>query len=279
MPYAESSGARLAYEVAGEAGDGEPVLLIMGYLVPGRAWRFQVPTLSARHPVAWFDNRGCGETEAAPGRYTTSLMADDAVALMDHLGWEKAHVVGVSMGGMIAQMVALRHRERLLSLSLLASHAGGRLPRLPPRSGLGLFLKSTFGRSGTRAEAVERLLFTERFLAECDRTWLRNIIQEDFGTPVPWRYQVSQLTAVMRHRAAPALSALEGLPTLVVQPTQDKLIHPKESARLARLIPGARLVALEDAGHGLLRQSHEPLNETLMAHFAEVEGVSLAEAS
>jgi len=101
-----------------EAGVGEPVLLIMGFGGDHTAWGFQVGAFAARHRVIVFDNRGAGQTEAPDRPYTTRLMAADTLALMDALGMERAHVIGVSMGGMIAQELALAHPERVRSLHL-----------------------------------------------------------------------------------------------------------------------------------------------------------------
>lgn len=150
-------GARLRFEVHGA---GEPVVLIMGFGMPGAAWRNQVPTLAARHRVVHFDNRGAGATESTAGAYSMGLFAQDTLALMDHLGMQRAHVVGVSMGGMIAQELALRARPRVRSLTLIATHAGGLRAVLPPRGGLSLFFGALRGKGPkARLEAVERLLF------------------------------------------------------------------------------------------------------------------------
>ena len=121
MPHLELDGARLYYETTGET--GTPVLLIMGFAVPMTMWGAQVPALAERHRVIAFDNRGAGKTTARPGLYTMRGFADDAVRLLDHLGVERAHVTGVSMGGMIAQELALGHRDRVLSLSLVATQS------------------------------------------------------------------------------------------------------------------------------------------------------------
>ena len=106
-----------------EAGSGEPLLLIMGFGGDHLAWAFQVPTLAQRHRVIAFDNRGAGQTDAPDHPYTTRMMADDACGLLDALNIDRAHVIGVSMGGMIAQELALNHPDRLRSLHLGCSLA------------------------------------------------------------------------------------------------------------------------------------------------------------
>ncbi|MCA9537524.1 MAG: alpha/beta fold hydrolase, partial [Myxococcales bacterium] len=144
MPHARFEDVELAYEVAGAA--GSPVLLIMGFSVPGRAWSGQVPALAERHRVAWFDNRGVGNTQARPGWYSMRLLADDARRLLDHLDWPTAHIVGVSMGGMIAQELAVTVPDRVRSLTLIATHAGGVRARTPTWRGLMRFAGVTLGR-------------------------------------------------------------------------------------------------------------------------------------
>jgi 3-oxoadipate enol-lactonase len=258
-------GVRLAFGTRGSR--GSPVLLVMGFGVPGRAWVHQVPALSARHRVAWYDHRGSGATEAAPGRYTMAGLAEDARLLLDHLGWDRAHVVGVSMGGMVAQELALRHRARLRSLTLIATHAGGLKARLPTVRGAGLFMEANTGNRQRRMWALARLLFPDDFLARCDRAWLDAVLEADFGRPPPLSARCSQLAAVARHDTRDRLGCLDGLRTLVVKPGRDLLVRPVQSDHLARLIPGAGLLELPNAGHGVIRQCHAGLNEALLRHF------------
>jgi len=262
-------GVRMAFGTRGDR--GSPVLLLMGFGVPGRAWVHQVPALSARHRVAWYDHRGSGATDAAPGRYTMAQLADDARRLLDHLRWDRAHVVGVSMGGMVAQELALEQRPRLRSLTLIATHAGGVRARLPSARGARLFLKAHSGSLERRFSALARLLFPDDFLARCDRSWLDAVLQADFGDPPPFAARCSQLAAVARHDTRRRLCGLKGLPTLVVKPGRDELVRSEQSDRLARLIPGAQLLELPDAGHGVIRQCYTRVNDALLRHFAAAD--------
>src|SRR5918999_4111134 len=99
-----------------EAGRGDPLVLIMGFSGDHLAWGFQLPAFAERYRVIAFDNRGAGQTDTPDHPYTTRMMADDTVGLMDKLGVGHAHVLGASMGGMIAQELALHHPERVRSL-------------------------------------------------------------------------------------------------------------------------------------------------------------------
>lgn len=262
----------------GTTGEGRtPVLLVMGYTVPGSAWVHQIPALAQHHRVAWYDHRGCGDTRADPGAYTMALLAGDAQRLLDHLGWESAHLVGVSMGGMVSQELALGCPERVRSLALIATHAGGLRSGIPPVAGVAGFLRANIGPRSERMRNLERLLFPDAFLASCDRHWLAEILENDFGRPIHPKYRLSQMAAVMRHDTRNRLDRLDGIPTLVVKPALDKLVSPEACEHLCWRIPGARLEVYPDAGHGVIRQCAADLNRDLLDHFAAADAAADAE--
>jgi len=261
--------ARLHHEIAGD--HGSPVLLIMGLIMPGRAWVHQVAALSAHHRVITFDNRGIGRSERTRGPYRMDQLADDAVGLLDELGLPDAHIVGVSMGGHISQHLALRHRDRVRSLSLIATHAGGWRARLPDRQGIWWFLRAQTGDRDARGRAVANLLYPKAWLANADPANLRALLENDLGQPVSRSVMLAQVAAILGHDAAARLRELAGIPTLIVRPGLDCLIRPRESDRLHRLLPHARLVRIDDAGHGVIRQCPDTVNAELLRHFAEVD--------
>ncbi len=270
MPTAELDDIALHYDTAG-AGDATPVLLVMGFTMRGQVWRFQIPALTERGPVCWFDNRGVGETGATPPPYSMGQLAGDAVGLLDHLGWARAHIVGVSMGGMVAQHLALDHRDRVASLSLIATTAGGSLGRLPTLRGIWHMARGLYGPRRYRASAVAKLLFPRRFRDEIGAEWLSEVLAHDFGQRPPKAGRKGQLRAVFGHDTRARLHELEGLPTLIIKPEHDILVRPKQSDRLHGLIPHSRLLSVPNAGHGLLRQAVDTINRGLLEHFADAD--------
>ncbi|MCB9728232.1 MAG: alpha/beta hydrolase [Deltaproteobacteria bacterium] len=269
MPKVRLGRAEMSYDTAGD--EGSPVLLIMGFGVPGHLWGNQVPALSASHRVAWFDNCGAGGTRAGRAPVSLRAQAEHAAGLIEHLGHGPAHIVGVSMGGMIAQELALAFPERVRSLSLLVTHAGGLRNVLPNPRGLNLFVRGFLGPRRGRAYAMEQLIFPAEYLETIDRGWLLQTLKDEVVEAMPRRARLAQIAGIVRHHTAPRLPRLAGLPTLVVAAGQDALIRPEEHVRLHQLIPGSRLEYFADSGHGILHQCAERLNAALLAHFAEVD--------
>lgn len=257
-------GPRISYFLEGQ-GD-QPVLMIMGFGMPAEAWRPQIDGLSPRHPVLTFDARGIGDSDPVQGSLSMKDMAQDALRVLDDAGHERAHLVGISMGGMVAQELALLEPARFWSLSLLVTHAGGPLTWLPKAASLKDMLLSNFGGQAGRFARLERLLYPEGYLRTCDRGALDARMQLCFAEPPPQATLNAQLGAVMRHRTLRRLRTLT-LPTLVVRADQDRLIAPEHVDRLVQALPRGRLVAFEDAGHGLVHQCKEPLNSALLDHF------------
>lgn len=263
MPTFDHDDATLFYTSEGE---GPAVILLTGFAVGGGVWEYQVPALSGRYRVICLDNRGAGRTRAPSKAWSMSELAGDVLALMDHLGLEQAHLVGCSMGGMVAQEVALMARERWLSLTLIATHAGRLVDRLPRPTTVVGFLRSNLGPKEVRRRAVEGLLFPATYLANGPRDRIDHALERDFLVQPPWPDRLGQLAAILKHDTSRRLSALAGLPTLVIVAGQDVLLPPSGCAALARLIPGAEKVVLAEAGHGVIGQCPDEVNAALLAH-------------
>ena len=195
----------LHHEIHGEGGD--PVLLVMGFAMSGEMWGPVVPALAARHRVATFDHRGLGRSPD-PARTSMAELADDARSVLDALGWDRAHVVGISMGGMIAQELALACPDRIRTLSLIATHAGGALGALPPMAGIAAMLTPT-----SRADRLERLLYPSEVRSRFrDRTNAQLAIRQGPGT------RSAHLRAVRTHDTRDP-------------PRPDRRPHPRRQAR------------------------------------------------
>ena len=259
----------MAYERAGDA--GSKVLLVMGFGFPGAAWREQIDGLAPHHQVCAYDNVGTGKSE--PVTKATATMDDlaaDGFRMLDALGWEKAHVVGVSMGGMIAQHMAAARPERLHSLTLIATSPGGPFRFLPTQTGLGLFLRANTSKNDTeRAKHLQHLLYTPGFLNRVSKEELAKRTAQTVGQRASPRTLTAHLSAVLRHDAREKLRTIQ-TPTLVMRPTEDLLVKPKRSEELMRLLPNAECVDIP-AGHGCIFESADVVNRALLAFLAKVD--------
>jgi 3-oxoadipate enol-lactonase len=235
---------RLWWEDGG--GAGAPVLLIMGLGMTATGWWRTVPVLvEAGLRVIAFDNRGVGRSERPPGPYTVAEMADDAAAVLDAAGVERAHVYGISLGGMIAQELALRYPDRVGALVLGATTAGG-ADFVPAGEDVNAVVQL---RAQMTAEYAVWASVPINYAARTRRDGGSRIaedIAQRLRYPVDPEYYAAQLAAAHAHDAAVAdISA----PTLVVHGTEDVLIPPANGERLAAAIPGAELALWPDAAH------------------------------
>lgn len=263
------SEPRLAYRVFGDR--GAPVLFIMGFGMSGRVWGPQVDELRRDHRCCHYDHLGVGDSERGPFFPTIRSMAGDGLRIMDDLSWDRAHVVGVSMGGMIAQEIALAAPDRCRTLTLIATHGGAPFGSLPTLGGMWLFLRGLIGGTQTRLRSVPRLLYPDEYLKSIDPVAFKAHMHERLGKPASLRTVVGHLQAVWRHRTESRLSQID-LPTLLVRPGKDILIRPTQTDRLAKRIPHAEVLRFEDAGHGVTFQKAAELNAALRAYFRQSEG-------
>jgi 3-oxoadipate enol-lactonase len=236
--------AKLYFEDTG--GDGPPVLLIMGLGMTATGWWRTVPVLmEAGLRVIAFDNRGVGRSERPPGPYSVAEMADDAVSVLDSAGVAAAHVYGISLGGMIAQELALRHQERVRALVLGATTAGG-AHFVPAADDVNAVVQL---RAQMTAEYAVWASVPLNYAARTRRDGGDRIAQDiaqRLRFPVEPEFYAAQLAAAHAHAArVEDISA----PTLVVHGTEDVLIPPANGERLAAAIPGAELALWRDAAH------------------------------
>ena len=238
-----------------------PLLLIMGLALSSRAWDRLPQIMAEKFHVITFDNRGTGRSARTRGPYRMQKLADDAAAVIEAAGVASAHVFGISMGGMIAQELAIRHPERVRSLALGCTFASWRKAKAPSlRTKLDLLMLN-LGFVGPRR--IGRLLVSAEWHeanpgAALD--WIRR------AERTALRFATAQVMAIARHNALPRLSLVKA-PTLVITGSADRLVPPVNSEVLARNIPGARLLVLPGAGHCFpLEREAETVRE-LQLHF------------
>lgn len=261
---------KLSYTQVGHR--GPHVLLIMGFGMRGEVWKPQVEGLGGECQVVYYDARGIGESDPVGDSLSMTDMAHDAQRVLDAVGWkDKVHLVGVSMGGMVAQELALLEPDRFASLSLLATHAGGRAAWLPPVSGIWNFLAMRIGPPKQRARAFARLLYPRSYLrTAADHDAFRKRMKLQMGhQPHPLTLR-RQLAAIRRHDTRARLPKVE-IPTLIVKPELDILVSPAHSDRIKQGIKHAAMMSLPNVGHGLIFQSADQINTRLLEHFRKSE--------
>jgi pimeloyl-ACP methyl ester carboxylesterase len=269
MPTLARDGATIHYEVEGE---GPPVLLIQGTGIAASGWKRQVEGLRDRYRCAIFDNRGVGRSSPADGSLSLAQMAADACAVMDALGWSSAHVVGHSLGGLIAQEAALRVPTRVRSLALLCTMRRGRDVARLTMATLWLGLRMMIGTRRMRRLASLGSIVPRRLDPSIDRDELAAEFAAIFGRDLAQQPAVAfrQVRAMAAHVPSD-LAPLAGIPTLVVAGDDDQIVRPALSRELAGSLAGARLVEIANAGHAVILHDAARINDLLAEHFAAAE--------
>jgi pimeloyl-ACP methyl ester carboxylesterase len=244
LPTIHANGIDLHYIAAGS---GTPVVLLAGFGGHHLSRGLQFPAFRARHHTIAIDNRGCGRSGAPDTPYTTALMATDTIAVLDHLGIDAAHLVGISLGGMIAQEIALAHPARVLSLQLHAT-AGRADPYLRILLETWREVRAKLGREMVQ-QSMALWLFGRRTFAE--RPELVEMLMRQ-ATAYPYAPSevgfARQGEAVVTHDALARLSAIS-CPTLITAGEDDVLVPPRFSRELAAHLPHAELHLVREAGH------------------------------
>jgi pimeloyl-ACP methyl ester carboxylesterase len=268
MPTAVHGDVRIHWLRAGDP-DGEPVLLIMGLSGSHRDWHRLVPHL-LEYDVILMDNRGTGMSSPVGGPLTMADMVRDVIAVLDDAGVATAHVHGTSMGGMIAQHLALDHRERVRSLTLSATTPGGMLSNPPWRLLVATALRPVVGSQLTWG-LVAPMLYSEH-----TRTAAPGRVEEDLkirsDNATDPKTTVAQMAAIARHDTRDRLHELAGLPVTVIHGDADLLVPPSHGEALAEGIPGARLVLLRGSAHVLSTDDEPGLSAAVREHLDRVTG-------
>jgi 3-oxoadipate enol-lactonase len=246
--FADANGAHLYYEVYGK---GEPLLLIPGTGNPHLRWTKQVPVYAREFKVIVYDPRGTGQSSFPQGvEVTTALMADDAAALLDTLGVDSAHVYGISLGGMVAQEVALRHPEKVRSLILGATTPGGSHAVQGEGWAIAALVAAATQGAAASQESQEQFLqtvFSPGYLAEHLQEAIAAFVFPNYPQTPP-ESMIAHLRCSASHDTYDRLPSITA-PTLVIDGADDPLVPAENSRILAERIPGAQLILLEGARH------------------------------
>ncbi|HLL88617.1 MAG TPA: alpha/beta fold hydrolase [Tepidisphaeraceae bacterium] len=257
------------------------MLLIQGVNCCGCAWRPQVDALAGRFACLSFDNRGIGASERVAGGtggtrpppLSAEQMAADALALMDAAGWSSAHVVGHSLGGIVAQHLALTARHRVRSLSLLCTTARGADITRPSLAVVWMGIRTRVGTRRMRRRAFLDVILPPSYLASRDRDAIAGELADVFGHDLADTPSIvgEQLAALKAYDATPRLFELAGVPTLVVSAAGDRIVPPRLGRALAAAVPGARYVEIPDAAHAVTVQRPDEVNALLAEHLSAAE--------
>jgi pimeloyl-ACP methyl ester carboxylesterase len=260
MATAHNGNVRISWD---EQGDGTPVLLVMGAAYSSKMWYPAIPDLAAKHRVIWFDNRGIGESTSS-GTPTISDFVADAIAVLDAAGVERAHVYGVSLGGVIVQQLALEHPDRVRSLvvgcSGILSAEKRRAPKaanliayLPRRLLWRLGRKSAYGPAAT-PDAIARNI---------------EVLNEDKASRAGL---IGQQDALRAYRVTPEQIAGLPMPLLVLHGDADGTVPLAYGEELHQTVPGSTLITYPGAGHNYLVDAGDKPQADVIAFLAEVDG-------
>jgi pimeloyl-ACP methyl ester carboxylesterase len=262
VPNIDIAGTDLYYE---RRGAGEPLLLIQGLGGNSLHWgEGFLSGLEDSFELILFDNRGAGRSAAFEGEHTITELAQDAIGLLDALEIDSAHVVGISMGGMVAQELVIAAPERVRTLTLGCTFPGGPEAKMTDMNVVALLAEAVL--SGDPAAAMKagyQVMISEQYRAREGAYELYTEVASQYPAPVP--LLMAQLAAIMSHDTSERLGDVD-VPTLIIHGTADRLLESVNGELLAQLIPGARLELLEGSGHMFFWEQPERSAELVRDH-------------
>jgi 3-oxoadipate enol-lactonase len=263
MPKARVNGVNLYYKVDGQ---GEPLVLIQGFGGGHEGWFFQTRAFKKHYQVITFDNRGIGKTDKSPTPYTIGTMAEDTIGLMDHLDINEAHILGMSLGGMVAQEVATGYRDRVKKLVLVCTSPGeGEISDVHPELLQAIGVKEGSTEPDLKSVDFYELMSTIVSLAFNKRLYRMLLVplSKFYMKRVGVEGCIQQMEAVVGHSTADRLHLIEA-PTLVMTGTEDKIVSPGSSQEIASRIANARLVEIEGGSHAFYMEMRSRFNKEVL---------------
>ena len=268
MPYAVASdGVRLHYEVTGFRRN-PPVVLIQGLGAEKNSWNLQRAALALKWRTVALDNRGAGRSDKPDGAYDLEQMADDVIAVLDHAGIESAHVVGLSMGGAISQIVTLKYPNRVRSLTLVATACRNHQWREELLASWAE-TASTEGMTSLGKEAARWMIGPRSFRRLLPALGWMGPLQL-FNPANAFTSQVNAILKTSDREFSADLSQI-ACPTLVVVGNQDILTPRGDAEEIASLIPTAELVIISGGAHGLIIEHASTFNRILLEFLKRAE--------
>lgn len=244
-------------------GTGYPLVLIMGLTAHMDWWDKElIDALAERYQVLMFDNRGAGRTSTPEeGNFTCEMLADDTIALMDVKHIARANILGVSMGGLIAQQLAIRYSERVNKLILGCTFCGARHMIQPKEEVMQMLMDKSGGLKEVFHRTTE-LMFTEKFIRN-RQDYIADFQERYLRAPISGKNALRQFLAIGQSDTYDRLPQVKNL-TLVMTGTEDRLVPPQNSQILTSRIPHAKLVQYEDTGHGFYTEAREAFTKDVI---------------
>ena len=262
MPKASVNGINLYYQVHGE---GEPLVLIQGFAGGHEAWFFQLRAFKKHFKVVIFDNRGIGRTDGSDKPYAIETLAEDVVGLMEHLGIPKAHVLGLSLGGLVAQEVAISYPEKVRKLVLGSTFAGREVYDVHPEMLGALGIPEGSTSVDIRSIDMTKLMPAMVTLAFNKRLYrmILTLLAKRRMKSIKVEGHFGQMSAIDSYTTLDRLHLIKAL-TLVITGTGDRLVSPHYSEVIASRIPNAQLVLVNGGSHAFFMEMRGRFNKEVL---------------
>jgi len=252
-----ADGTALYWE---DSGEGDPLLLIQGLGFSAALWYRILPALEQRHRVIRYDARGIGRSDVPEGPYSVDLMATDAMAVLDAAGVDRAHVFGCSLGGIVAQEVAIRHGDRVQGLILCCTHPAGTAAVWPDEAVMAMLRNRA---TLPREEAI-RASIPVAYADTTPQDWIEEDVRLRLELPTTETGYMGQLMAGLGYGGTIDRLPTVTVPTLVITGDRDQMVPPANTDLLADALPNATKVVVPGAGHVIFTDAPHALTAAML---------------